>query len=97
MAKETSTEPARVSAPKSAGRKFNLHRVEVEKADKGGYVSRHYFKSSEKGGLSNGYREPETHVHADVDALHKDLAKAFGEKPASGQEADEELPAAGEE
>jgi hypothetical protein len=95
MAKETSTEPTRVSAPKSSGRKFVLHRVEVEKADKGGYVSRHYFKSAEKkGDVGMGYREPETHVHATVADLHKDLSKAFGEKGASsGQESSEEVPA----
>lgn len=94
MSKETSTEPSRVSAPKSSGRKFKVHRVEVERADNGGYISTHHFKQD--GGRPHemgSYKEAERHVHKSAKDMQADVAKSFGEKAASGQEADEELPA----
>lgn len=88
--KEHSTEPAKVSAPKSAGRKFKVSRVEVEEAANGGFVSHHHFKTADnKRGEMGAYREPETHVHADAETMQADVAKAFGHAPANVQEEDE--------
>lgn len=100
MAKEHSTEPTRVAAQKSSGRKFELHRVEIERADHGGFIARHHFRPVDprRDGLIGSYKEPETSVHNNMAEVHAGLSKAFGEKaPANVQEAAEEVPEEGDE
>lgn len=92
----------RVSAKKVPKGKKRLHRVEIEKADNGGYSVTHHFRGGEGESPSDmGYHMPETHVYSDFNSMHGDLPLAFSEtqggppSPAANtQEGNEEMPTA---
>jgi hypothetical protein len=99
---ETSATPHKVSAEKHKGTRHELHRMTIEKAEKGGYVATHSFRPKNKARrgeqmMGMGAHKPdETHAFQDFASMHAHMAGAFGEHAADAasntQEGDEELP-----
>ncbi len=91
--------PSKVSTAKHKTVKHELHRMDIEKADNGGYTVSHHFRPKGKKGSSgmmgDSYRPSETHVFQSFTDMHGHLPKAFEEKvtpAANTQEGNEELP-----
>ena len=97
MAEAKSRDSHRATAPKhSSSKKAAIRRVEIERADNGGYTVTHHFKD-EPSTKTRPYpmprKPPEVHVFADFEPMAGHLADAFGHgkgKAAHAQEPDEE-------
>jgi hypothetical protein len=89
--------PSKVSTAKHKTVKHELHRMDIEKADNGGYSVTHHFRPKGKRGEmgADSYKPSQTHVFQSFTDMHGHLPKAFEEKvtpAASVQEGNEELP-----
>jgi len=83
----------RVEAPKHKSRKHTVRRIDIEKADNGGYsVQRHFKVADGKPGEIGAYKEPETHVFENFEAMHDAMPELLEHKgdPARVQEDVEE-------
>ncbi len=90
--------PTKATAPKHKAIQHELHRMDIEKADNGGYSVTHHFRPKSKknrGGMGDSYRPSETHVYQSFTDMHGSLPDAFNEKldaASNTQEGQEELP-----
>lgn len=62
--------------------KRHVHKMEIERGAKGGFVAHHHMKGGEK-----EHEESRTgpHVIADTDALHDHMDEHMGDQPAAGE------------
>jgi hypothetical protein len=98
---ETSATPAKVSASKHKTIQHELHRMEIEKADNGGYSVTHHFRPKNKknrGEMTGSYRPSEIHVMGNAADMHAHVQKHYpssaSDKAASNDEGVEEMPTA---
>jgi len=99
---ERSATPHKATTAKHKTLKHELHRMDIEKADNGGYSVTHHFRPKGKPrgnalGSPGDYKPSETHVFQNFTDMHGHLPQAFEEAvtPAANvQQGDEEMPTA---
>jgi len=68
---------------KKKGGKGKAHRMTIEKAHNGGFITNTHFPPAKGARGMETYPDPETNAHSDMAALQDHIGQTFGDQPAN--------------